>query len=193
VNGESPEGTIRIKGEMWLARASRPMRPGEQIRVVAREGLLLTVEPMSKAAATDTERKELLIVAAPLPSSSVFALLIFGSADPNLREYSASSSSRWAATPGTKGLGSCCSGRWSKQMVRVNLRRRRHVADQAVISRTTSRSGLRSSTVRGPRCQKVHDPCQNLEEATTTPQTTRCRYLCKQDLDDISRRAGQAQ
>ena len=46
VEWRESEGTIRIKGEMWRARASRPMRPGEHIRVVAREGLILTVEPM---------------------------------------------------------------------------------------------------------------------------------------------------
>jgi len=46
VEWRESEGTIRVKGEMWRARASRPVRPGEHIRVVAREGLILTVEPM---------------------------------------------------------------------------------------------------------------------------------------------------
>jgi membrane-bound serine protease (ClpP class) len=46
VEWRESEGTIRVKGEMWRARASRPLRPGEHIRVVAREGLILTVEPM---------------------------------------------------------------------------------------------------------------------------------------------------
>src|SRR6266404_2285243 len=39
VEWRESEGTIRVKGEMWRARASRPLRPGEHIRVVAREGL----------------------------------------------------------------------------------------------------------------------------------------------------------
>jgi membrane-bound serine protease (ClpP class) len=46
VEWRKSEGTIRVKGEIWRARASRPLRPGEHIRVVAREGLILTVEPM---------------------------------------------------------------------------------------------------------------------------------------------------
>ena len=46
VEWRESEGTIRVKGEMWRARASRPLRPGVHIRVVAREGLILTVEPM---------------------------------------------------------------------------------------------------------------------------------------------------
>lgn len=46
VEWRKSEGTIRVKGEIWRARASRPLRLGEHIRVVAREGLILTVEPM---------------------------------------------------------------------------------------------------------------------------------------------------
>jgi len=40
------EGSVRIMGEMWRARAGRPLRPGERVRVVSREDLILTVEPM---------------------------------------------------------------------------------------------------------------------------------------------------
>jgi membrane-bound serine protease (ClpP class) len=46
VEWRGSEGRIRVKGEIWRARADRPMRPGDPVRVVAREGLILTVEPM---------------------------------------------------------------------------------------------------------------------------------------------------
>jgi membrane-bound serine protease (ClpP class) len=46
VEWRGSEGRIRVKGEIWRARAGRPMRPGDPVRVVAREGLILTVEPM---------------------------------------------------------------------------------------------------------------------------------------------------
>ena len=46
VEWRGSEGRIRVKGEIWLAQADRPMRPGDPVRVVAREGLILTVEPM---------------------------------------------------------------------------------------------------------------------------------------------------
>jgi membrane-bound serine protease (ClpP class) len=40
------EGRVRIRGEIWRARASRPLEPGKRIKVLEREGLVLTVEPM---------------------------------------------------------------------------------------------------------------------------------------------------
>jgi membrane-bound serine protease (ClpP class) len=39
------EGTVRVKGEVWHARAVGTLQPGERVRVVSREGLVLTVEP----------------------------------------------------------------------------------------------------------------------------------------------------
>jgi len=39
------EGTVRVKGEVWHARATGALQPGERVRVVSREGLVLTVEP----------------------------------------------------------------------------------------------------------------------------------------------------
>ncbi len=39
------EGTIRVHGEVWRARAARPTEPGSAVRVVAIDGLILTVEP----------------------------------------------------------------------------------------------------------------------------------------------------
>lgn len=39
------EGTVRVKGEIWQARAAGAVRPGAPIKVVGRDGLVLTVEP----------------------------------------------------------------------------------------------------------------------------------------------------
>src|SRR5688572_8745846 len=36
-------GRVRVLGELWLARASEPLQPGDPIEVRSREGLLLTV------------------------------------------------------------------------------------------------------------------------------------------------------
>ncbi|MDS4028631.1 MAG: nodulation protein NfeD [Candidatus Contendobacter sp.] len=39
-------GRIWIHSESWLARAPRPLRPGESVRVTGREGLTLLVQPL---------------------------------------------------------------------------------------------------------------------------------------------------
>ncbi|MBV8524350.1 MAG: nodulation protein NfeD [Acetobacteraceae bacterium] len=39
------KGDILAQGERWSARASRPLAPGEPVRIVGREGLTLLVEP----------------------------------------------------------------------------------------------------------------------------------------------------
>ncbi|MBL8661131.1 MAG: nodulation protein NfeD [Rhodospirillales bacterium] len=41
-------GTVRVRGEIWSARARRALRPGEQIRVVELDGLTVVVEPAGK-------------------------------------------------------------------------------------------------------------------------------------------------
>ena len=42
----SPEPvTVRVRGELWSARARGPVRPGERVRVRSIEGLSLVVEP----------------------------------------------------------------------------------------------------------------------------------------------------
>jgi membrane-bound serine protease (ClpP class) len=46
VEWRGSEGRIRVKGEIWRAQAGRSMQPGDPVRVVAREGLILTVEPL---------------------------------------------------------------------------------------------------------------------------------------------------
>jgi membrane-bound serine protease (ClpP class) len=46
VTWQDEEGRVRIKGEIWRARAARPLQPGTRIRVIDRDGLVLTVEPV---------------------------------------------------------------------------------------------------------------------------------------------------
>jgi membrane-bound serine protease (ClpP class) len=46
----NPEGTVRIRGELWQAIAiGAPINQGEEITVVEHEGLTLTVAKRSKA------------------------------------------------------------------------------------------------------------------------------------------------
>ena len=42
---DGAEGRVRVHGEIWRARAQRPLQAGERIRVIKREGLVLVVEP----------------------------------------------------------------------------------------------------------------------------------------------------
>lgn len=42
---EQGEGRVRVGGEIWRARSTRPLAPGSRIKVVNREGLVLFVEP----------------------------------------------------------------------------------------------------------------------------------------------------
>jgi membrane-bound serine protease (ClpP class) len=41
---DDDEGRVRVKGEIWRARAPQALQPGMRIRVAGREGLVLTVE-----------------------------------------------------------------------------------------------------------------------------------------------------
>jgi membrane-bound serine protease (ClpP class) len=45
VSWQGVEGRVRILGEIWRARSAGPLAPGDRIRVTAREGLTVTVEP----------------------------------------------------------------------------------------------------------------------------------------------------
>jgi len=42
---QQEEGSVRVLGEIWRARAARPLAPGTRVKVVNREGLVLLVEP----------------------------------------------------------------------------------------------------------------------------------------------------
>jgi membrane-bound serine protease (ClpP class) len=41
----APEGRVRLLGEIWKARSSVPVVTGDEVRVVAVDGLTLEVEP----------------------------------------------------------------------------------------------------------------------------------------------------
>jgi membrane-bound serine protease (ClpP class) len=45
VSWQQESGRVRVQGEIWLARSSRPLEPGTRIKVVGREDLVLHVEP----------------------------------------------------------------------------------------------------------------------------------------------------
>jgi membrane-bound serine protease (ClpP class) len=42
-----PQGTVRIKGEIWQARCEAGADTGDRIRVVGRDQLILQVEPLA--------------------------------------------------------------------------------------------------------------------------------------------------
>jgi membrane-bound serine protease (ClpP class) len=45
VEWQGTSGRVRLLGEMWGARSGQPLKPDDTVRVVAREGLVLFVEP----------------------------------------------------------------------------------------------------------------------------------------------------
>jgi len=47
---EGGRGEVHVHGENWQARADRPLAPGQRVRVVGRDRLILTVEPENGAA-----------------------------------------------------------------------------------------------------------------------------------------------
>jgi membrane-bound ClpP family serine protease len=51
--GSDASGVIRIRGEFWRARSAVPEKlvPGDRVRVVQRQGLVLEVEPAEPGAA----------------------------------------------------------------------------------------------------------------------------------------------
>ncbi|MEJ2132155.1 MAG: NfeD family protein, partial [Gammaproteobacteria bacterium] len=42
---EGETGHVRAFSELWTARSSTPLKQGDKVRVVAVDGLVLTVEP----------------------------------------------------------------------------------------------------------------------------------------------------
>ena len=46
VDGFTEQGMVRLGGELWNARSSAPLRPGQRARVVRVEGLQVWVEPL---------------------------------------------------------------------------------------------------------------------------------------------------
>jgi membrane-bound serine protease (ClpP class) len=46
VSWQGDEGRVRVEGEIWRARAPAPLPPGMRVKVIGRDGLLLTVVPL---------------------------------------------------------------------------------------------------------------------------------------------------
>ena len=42
---QGTEGRVRVESEIWRARAKGPLEPGTRVKVIAREGLVVVVEP----------------------------------------------------------------------------------------------------------------------------------------------------
>ncbi len=42
---QGAEGRVRVQGEIWRARSKGPLEPGARVKVIAREGLVVVVEP----------------------------------------------------------------------------------------------------------------------------------------------------
>jgi membrane-bound serine protease (ClpP class) len=42
---QGTEGRVRVMSEIWRARAARELKPGTRVKVIAREGLVVVVEP----------------------------------------------------------------------------------------------------------------------------------------------------
>jgi len=42
---QGTEGRVRVRSEVWRARAAGPLQPGTRVKVIAREGLVVVVEP----------------------------------------------------------------------------------------------------------------------------------------------------
>ncbi len=49
VSWQGNEGRVRVKGEIWRARADAPLADGSQVKVVSRDGLILLVESIRPA------------------------------------------------------------------------------------------------------------------------------------------------
>jgi membrane-bound serine protease (ClpP class) len=43
---QGSEGRVRVKGEIWLARADAPLAVGSHVKVLDRDGLVLRVQPL---------------------------------------------------------------------------------------------------------------------------------------------------
>ena len=43
-----PEGTVRVRGEIWRARCEAGATPGERVRIASVDGLTLEVSPIEK-------------------------------------------------------------------------------------------------------------------------------------------------
>jgi membrane-bound serine protease (ClpP class) len=46
---QNGEGRVRVKGEIWLARAAAPLAAGSRVKIIGRDGLVLRVEGVGSA------------------------------------------------------------------------------------------------------------------------------------------------
>jgi membrane-bound serine protease (ClpP class) len=49
VSWQDGEGRVRVRGEIWLARAAAPLAAGSRVKIVGRDGLVLRVESVGTA------------------------------------------------------------------------------------------------------------------------------------------------
>lgn len=47
LGGFPNDGSVHLRGEIWSARSTVPVKPGQKVRVLGREGLTLVVSPLS--------------------------------------------------------------------------------------------------------------------------------------------------
>jgi membrane protein implicated in regulation of membrane protease activity len=94
----APVGQIRVKGELWEARASTTIDPGTQVRVVAVHGLTLEVTPVADSSRGVASSVGALAVA----TVTVFLLVGCGGSDESASESYAndvcSSFNTWASS-----------------------------------------------------------------------------------------------
>jgi membrane-bound serine protease (ClpP class) len=46
VSWQDGEGRVRVHGEIWRARSNTSLQAGSRVKVVSRDGLVLSVEPI---------------------------------------------------------------------------------------------------------------------------------------------------
>ena len=59
IDSVDPDGVVSVRGARWRARTNRatPVPAGEQVRVIAIDGVTLEVEPLEGAARDHRERR----------------------------------------------------------------------------------------------------------------------------------------
>src|SRR5262249_42731067 len=118
---DGEEGRVRVHGEIWRARAQRPLQPGARVKVVNREGLVLVVE-LAWRILQATTRRLLMLSIATIAGLAVLAVIVLFSAVRILREYERGVVFTLGRYTGTKGPGFFLLVPFVQQMVRVDLR-----------------------------------------------------------------------
>lgn len=58
VKALDPTGTVNVHGELWTATSDRPLQPGDEVIVVEREGLWVTVEGVKHKRRLDNDYEQ---------------------------------------------------------------------------------------------------------------------------------------